>query len=173
VRGLIEDDGTGFLTEERDTGLAPFFVGEETFKDEGFDRQPRNDKSRYKGSRSGKTLYTEASQDTFEDEEMSGIGDTGRPGIGDECRPLTGLNPVGKQLKIPLFVKLMVGKHTGLYTVMFEKNGSGARIFGEDKVYGGKGTQGAEGDVVHIPDRRRDDRKGRLRGRGGNFHTSV
>jgi hypothetical protein len=171
VRRLIEDDGACFQAEEIDTGVPPFFMREESLKDEGADRQPRNHKGGHKSSRSGKALYTEVAVDTFAYEEVSGIGDTGCAGVGDQSGGVSRLESLGKQEKIPLLVKLMVSKHTGLNAMVFEQDRGGTRIFGEDEIHRGEGTKCSESDVVHIPDGSGDESEGCLWRCRRKFHV--
>lgn len=128
--------------------------------------------SSHEGTRARNGFDAEAGGDDFGDDAGAGIGDAGGSGIGDQRDNGAGAQAVGDFGRASGFIEPEVGDH-GLPDVEVLEELTGVTgVLGGDEVAVAEDAEGAQGDVLEVPDGSGDEveRAGGERWRSGGFH---
>ena len=157
--GFIDYDRPLLFGELAQTRGATFFQRKEAFEKKSVARQPGAYKGRDKSRRTGETLDIDSRFATCTGKHESRVADSGGAGIGNQCYVLSRLNLLDDSGDGGMLIIAVMTSEGGMNIVMTEKHAARARVFGKDQISLLEHAQGAERDVLEVPDRRGNDIK--------------
>lgn len=173
VRGLVNAKGTGKREEFGEAaGALAGFDGEESGKVEFVGGKARGSEAGHEGARARDGFDAEPCGDDLGDHAGARVGDSGGAGVGDEGHGGAGAEAVGDLGRAAGLVEPEVGDH-GLPDVeVLEELAGVTGVLGGDKVALAEDAEGAQGDILEVPDGGSDEVEsaGDERWRSGGFH---
>ena len=134
---------------------------QKSLEEEAVGRQAGDDQRRQHGGGAGHRGDLDAALQRLGHQLEAGVGDQRRAGVGDQRQRRAGLEPRDEMRAHHMGVVLVIGDERRRDPVMGEQRLGDARVLGDDGVGRRQRRQRAEGDVLQIADRRRDEMQAR------------
>ena len=157
VRRLVEDQRPRFRGQGVQQGLPPLLLRQEPFEAEPVAGQSGTDQGRDAGRRPGQRLDLDPLLRAGADQKETRVRNAGCAGIGDQCDIQAGEELFLDKGDGLVLIVFMVGLEAAADVVVLEQDGARARVLREDQVGLPEHLDGAEGHVLEVADRGRND----------------